>query len=91
MGFLHSMTCHTEGIESTAPVRWRSFDGMCGVYWEARGEIGARGYYTSPDPRIMLFFNDVSGHIRMSERSGGMPEAARPMLRALYVPAGMPM
>ncbi|MCA1334575.1 helix-turn-helix domain-containing protein [Pseudooceanicola marinus] len=91
MPFLHAMTCRTEGIHSTAPVRWRAFDGMCAVFWEAHGDAGATGYYTSPDPRIILFFNDVSGHIRMGEGKRTQAEASRPMLRAVFAPAGTPM
>ncbi len=91
MGFLHAMACHTAGIQRTAPVRWRSYDAMCGVFWEAEGKAGATGYYRSPDPRVMLFFNDVSGHIGMSERGAVDGRGQRPLLRAVYVPAGMPM
>ena len=91
LGFMHSMICRTEGIRSTAPVRWRSYDGMCAVFWEADGQAGATGYYRSPDPRIMLFFNDVSRSIRLSEREEVQGPHWRPMLRALYVPAGVPM
>ncbi|WP_232830375.1 AraC family transcriptional regulator [Oceanicella sp. SM1341] len=89
MGFLHSMICRTEGIQRTAPVQWRSLDGICGVFWEARGEAGATGYYLSPDPRVMLFFSDVSDHIRMDGQE--FTGEGRPLLRALYVPAGQPM
>ncbi|MEI4488655.1 AraC family transcriptional regulator [Frigidibacter sp. MR17.14] len=88
MAFLHSMTCRTDGIRRTAPVRWRSYDGMCAVYWEACGEQGATGYYLSPDPRVMLFFEDVSAQISVS---AGADEGPRPLLRALYVPAGLPL
>lgn len=91
MGFLHAMTCHTEGIQRTAPVHWRSFEAMCGVFWQAEGRAGATGYYSAPDPRIMLFFNDVSGHIRLSERGSPGSAAHRPLLRACYVPAGLPI
>lgn len=91
MSFLHRMTCRTEGIHATLPVRWRSLDGMVGVFWQARGEAGARGYYLSPDPRIVFFFNDVSSHIRVSNREDGIPGHARPMMRALYVPPGVPL
>mgnify|MGYP005988734801 FL=1 len=85
------MICRTDGILRTAPVRWRSFDGMCAVHWEAQGDAGATGYYRAPDPRIMLFFNDVSQIIRLSDRGDATPGHWRPMLRALYVPAGLPM
>lgn len=91
MGFLHAMDTRTVGIQRTAPVRWRSYDAMCGVFWEAEGKAGATGYYRSPDPRVMLFFNDVSEHIGMSERGVVDGPGQRPLLRAVYVPAGMPM
>lgn len=91
MTYRHSMTCHTEGIRTTAPMRWRGLDGMVSVYWEAEGLAGARGYYLSPDPRIVIFYNDVSSQIRMSNQESGFEHHSRPMTRAVYVPAGMPM
>ncbi|MGA0542391.1 helix-turn-helix domain-containing protein [Neotabrizicola sp. VNH66] len=91
MGFQHSMTCTTSGIQRTAPVQWRGYDAMCGVYWEAEGKAGATGYYRSPDPRVMLFFNDVSGHIGMSDRGAVDDQRQEPLLRAVFVPAGAPM
>ncbi len=84
------MIWHTEGIRVTAPVRWRQFDGLVSVFWEAESQSGARGYYLSDDPRIMIFFNDVS-RIRMSNRDGGLQQHYRPMTRAIYVPPGVPM
>lgn len=91
MTYRHSMTCYTEGIRSTIPVRWRGLDGLMSVYWEAEGQSGARGYYLSPDPRIVFFFNDVSSHIRMSNHRDDDGPDSRPMMRAIYVPAGMPL
>ncbi|MDQ1901354.1 AraC family transcriptional regulator [Paracoccus sp. WLY502] len=91
MSYLHRMTCRTEGIRATVPVRWRALDGMAGVFWQAEGQAGAKGYYLSPDPRIVLFLNDVSAHILISERDGTVPAQGRPMLRAIYVPAGQPL
>lgn len=90
-GYLHSMTCHTEGIQALAPVKWRGLDGLMSVFWDAEGESGARGYYLSPDPRIVIFFNDVSPHIRMTNREGGTEGHYRRMTRAIYVPAGVPL
>ena len=91
MSYQHSMTCYTEGIRALAPVKWRGLDGLMSVYWDAEGQAGARGYYLSPDPRIVIFFNDVSPHIRMSNRDRGFGQHDRPMTRALYVPAGVPL
>lgn len=85
------MQCRTEGIRVTEPVKWRSLDGIAGVYWVAEGRPGATGYYLSPDPRIVVFFNDVSAHIRMCNHEGRPPSHYRPMTRAIYVPAGVPL
>lgn len=91
MSYQHSMICYTEGIKALLPVKWRGLDGLMSVFWDAEGECGATGYYLSPDPRLMIFFNDVSPHIRMSNREDGCEQHYRPMTRAIYVPAGVPM
>ncbi|MGK9052544.1 helix-turn-helix domain-containing protein [Neorhizobium petrolearium] len=90
MSYWHSMNWHTEGIRVVAPVKWRRFDGLVSVFWEAESQAGAKGYYLADDPRIMIFFNDVSSRIQMSNRDGGLSHY-RPMTRAVYVPAGVPM
>ncbi|QRZ14679.1 helix-turn-helix transcriptional regulator [Paracoccus methylovorus] len=91
MSYRHSMICYTDGISCAAPVKWRGLDGLVSVYWQAEGQAGAHGYYLSPDPRIMFFFDDVSSHILISNRDDEMRQSGRPMMRALYVPAGVPM
>lgn len=91
MSYRHSMTCYTEGIKVLAPVKWRGLDGLMSVFWDAEGQPGAKGYYLSPDPRIVIFFNDVSSHIRMTNREDGIVDHSRPMTRAVYVPAGVPL
>ncbi len=85
------MICQTEGIHPVAPVKWRGLDGLVSVYWDAEGHPGANAYYLSPDPRIVIFFNDVSRHIRMSNRNGELGAHDRPLTRAIFVPAGLPM
>ena len=89
--YLHSMTCFTDGIRVLGPAKWRGLDGLISVFWDAEGHAGATGYYLSPDPRIVIFFNDVSSHILMSNRQEGAAEHDRPMKRAIYVPAGVPL
>lgn len=91
LSYLHSMTCYTEGIRPIVPVKWRGLDGLVSVFWEAEGQSGAKGYYLSPDPRIVIFFSDVSPHIRMSNQEGLRGQDGRPMSRAIYVPAGVPL
>lgn len=91
MSYRHSMTCYTQGISCVTPVQWRAMDGLVSVYWQAEGQAGAHGYYLSPDPRIMFFFDDVSSHILISNQNDQVRRTGRPMMRALYVPAGVPM
>lgn len=85
------MTCFTDGIRALGPAKWRGLDGLISVFWDAEGHAGATGYYLSPDPRIVIFFNDVSPHILMTNRQNGATEHYRPMKRAIYVPAGVPL
>lgn len=85
------MTCFTDGIRVLGPAKWRGLDGLISVFWDAEGHSGATGYYLSPDPRIVIFFNDVSSHILMSNRQDGASEHYRPMKKAIYVPAGVPL
>lgn len=91
MTYMHSMICHTDGIKVTAPVKWRGLDGIMSVFWDAEGQNGASAYYLSPDPRIVIFLNDVSSHIHMSNRDRADVQQYRPMMRAIYVPAGVPL
>lgn len=91
MGFWHSMSWKTEGIRVTAPVQWRQYDGMVSVLWEAESQAGASGYYLADDPRIMFFCNDVSSSVRISNQDNDLARNSRPMARAVYVPAGVPL
>jgi AraC family transcriptional regulator len=91
MSFWHSMAWKTEGIRVTAPVQWRQYDGLVSVLWEAESQAGASGYYLADDPRIMFFFNDVSSNVRISNEDDDFVRNSRPMARAVYVPAGVPL
>jgi AraC-like DNA-binding protein len=85
------MVWKTDGIQVVEPVKWRCLDGLVSVLWEAESQSGASGYYLADDPRIMIFFNDVSSRVRISNENGDFSRDYRPMTRAVYVPAGMPM
>ncbi|WP_151720877.1 AraC family transcriptional regulator [Gemmobacter serpentinus] len=91
MTFRHSMTSFTTGIRVRAPLHFRMLDGMVADHWQAEGSIGAGGYYLAPDPRIVIFLNDVGGAIRMADRQEALGQNCRPMGRAFYMPAGMPI
>lgn len=91
MSFWHSMIWHAEGIGVAAPVKWRVLDGLVSVFWQAESQTGANGYFLSHDPRIMIFFEDVSSNIAISNRGEVVEQNARPMMRAVYIPAGVPL
>lgn len=91
MTYLHSMQSEIHGIRALSPAKWRSLDGIVGVHWDAEGQAGASGYYLSPDPRIMLFFTDVSDQIKVADRAADLSRRDRGLCRAVYVPAGVPM
>ncbi|KUP94555.1 AraC family transcriptional regulator [Tritonibacter horizontis] len=90
MSYHHQFTGETQGIRATAPVKWRQLDGVLGAFWEAEGDVGGQGYYVSANPRISIFFNDVSS-IRMANADRVAARKGRPLARAIYVPAGTPM
>ena len=91
MNFWPEMAWHTEGITVVEPVRWRQFDGLMSAFWQAECHKGAKGYYLAEDPRIMVYFNDVSTNIAVSNDGEAMQRPSRPMARAIYIPPGMPM
>lgn len=85
MRYRHEFTGQTEEIHCTAPVQWRHFDSLLAAYWQATGRPDSRGYYVSANPRLTVFFDDVSS----IEVTAGAE--TRPMARAIFVPAGMPL
>ncbi|OYR13385.1 helix-turn-helix domain protein [Brucella thiophenivorans] len=85
------MIWNTEGIRVVSPVKWRVLNGLVSVYWEAESASGASGYFLSHDPRIMIFFQDVSAKVRISNADGQNNNYHRPMSRAIYIPAGVPL
>lgn len=85
------MKSRTEGLRATAPVKWLGLDGAVGCFWQMESRAGANCHFVSPDPRILVYFNDVSTRIRMSNRGKGQMSDRRAMARAVYVPPGTPM
>ncbi|EAQ04351.1 putative transcriptional regulator [Pseudooceanicola batsensis HTCC2597] len=83
MGYNHDFTGITEKLSCDAPVQWRQLDHTLVAYWEATGDQGARGRYLSANPRLSIFFDDMSSILATS---GG---ETRALARAIFVPAGM--
>lgn len=83
MGYNHDFRGYTKSLRSIVPVEWRQYENTLVAYWEAAGERGATGQYVSANPRLSLFFDDMSS---VAVTSG---EETRQLARAIYVPAGM--
>jgi AraC family transcriptional regulator len=62
-----------------------------GAFWQAESQKGAKAYFLADDPRIMIFFEDVSGKVAISNDGDASSNPARPMARAIYIPAGTPL
>ena len=83
MGYNHDFSGLTQKLHSVAPVQWRQFDNALIAYWEASGDRGAKGKYVSANPRLSIFFDD------MSSISASAGNKTRALARAIFVPAGM--
>ncbi|RWR27648.1 AraC family transcriptional regulator [Sinirhodobacter populi] len=89
MSFRPNMTAIIEGLTPRLPLQWRALDGMVIDLWHAQGSAGGRGYYLSPDPRIVIFLDDVGD--TMQRAGNGTRQDWAPLGRISYVPAGMPI
>ncbi|QRZ14223.1 helix-turn-helix domain-containing protein (plasmid) [Paracoccus methylovorus] len=91
MSFRPRMTSFVEGISLSQPLAWRAMDGVVVDYWQVEGKAGGGGYYLSPDPRIVIFLDDITHSLHLTKATLGKGHAGRPMGRAIFVPAGVPL
>ena len=91
MSFRPRMTAFTQGVSLLQPLAWRAFDGIVADFWQAHGKAGGSGYYLSPDPRIVIFLDEIDHALDLTGAANAGGRAARPMGRAIFVPAGVPM
>lgn len=83
MGYNHDFTGHTKCLRSVSPLQWRQFEHALVAYWQATGDRGATGQYISANPRLSIFFDDMSS---ISATTG---DDTRHLARAIFIPAGM--
>ncbi|MBY5987288.1 MULTISPECIES: helix-turn-helix domain-containing protein [Roseovarius] len=83
MGYSHDFSGHTEKLHCIRPVQWRQFDNALVAHWEASGDRGATGQYVSANPRLSIFFDDMSSISATTASGSGR------LARAIFVPAGM--
>ncbi|SDO88370.1 Helix-turn-helix domain-containing protein [Lutimaribacter pacificus] len=83
MGYNHDFSGLTEKLHCVSPVQWRQFENLLIAHWEASGDRGATGQYVSANPRLSIFFDDMSS---ISATTGN---GTHKLARAIFVPAGM--
>lgn len=83
MGYHHDFSGHTAKLHCVKPVQWRQFANILIAHWEAIGDRGATGRYVSANPRLSVFFDDMSS---ISATTG---DGTHKLARAIFVPAGM--
>ncbi len=83
MGYNHNFSGLTEKLHCVMPVQWRKFENALIAHWEATGDRGATGQYVSANPRLSIFFDDMSSVAATTEN-----ETHR-LARSIFVPAGM--
>lgn len=83
MGYNHDFSGHTKKLHCVRPVQWRQFENALVAHWEASGDRGATGRYVSANPRISIFFDDMSS---ISATTGN---GTHKLTRAIFIPAGM--
>ena len=83
MSYLHDFTGRTERLRPLAPVQWRQLENVLVAHWKTAGECGGTGEYLSANPRLTVFFDD------MSSVSATAASVTRQLSRAIFVPAGM--
>ncbi|MGK7752075.1 MULTISPECIES: helix-turn-helix domain-containing protein [unclassified Roseovarius] len=83
MGYSHDFSGQTEKLHCIRPVQWRQFDNALVAHWEASGDRGATGQYVSANPRLSIFFDDMSSISATTGTGTGR------LARAIFVPAGM--
>ncbi|WP_138465784.1 AraC family transcriptional regulator [Poseidonocella sp. HB161398] len=87
MTFLPRMTARTRAIRTLRPLAFRRLPGAIADVWHVRGAAGGGGFYSSPDPRLVVFLGEPPAmELRCTE--GGPAETG---VRALYIPPGLPL
>lgn len=83
MGYKHDFSGLTKNLHCVQPVQWHQFEHALIAHWEATGDRGATGQYVSANPRLSIFFDDMSS---ISATTGN---GTHKLARAIFVPAGM--
>ncbi|WP_417742453.1 helix-turn-helix domain-containing protein [Salipiger sp.] len=87
MTFMPRMTAETRAIRTLRPLSWRRWPGVIADVWHVRGEAGGGGFYSAPDPRLVVFLGGGEGlRLRTDDASPWQGDVS-----VMYVPAHVPL
>lgn len=86
--FRPRMDTQTRGFRTLAPLAYRPVQGAVADVWSVHGDKDGGGYYTAPDPRIVIFLDDTPPPLTL--RSGAA-QSERMGVQAFYIPAEVPL
>lgn len=88
MTFIPRMTAHTRAMRTLRPLSWRAWGGVVADVWQVAGGAGGGGYYSSPDPRVVVFLDGAPKGfgLRTDDSSAWQTE-----ISTLYVPPNVPL
>ncbi len=86
--FLPRMEAQTRHLRTLKPLRFRPLSGAVADVWHVAGDQGGGGFYTAPDPRLVIFLDDTPPSMALRTAEGAV---GGPGTRAFFVPAGVPL
>ncbi len=86
--FVPRMEAQTRNLRTIKPLRFRPLSGAIADVWHVDGDQGGGGYYTAPDPRLVVFLDDTPPLIALRTGEGATAQFGT---RAFFVPAGTPL
>lgn len=86
--FLPRMEAQTRDLRTLKPLRFRPLSGAVADVWHVAGDQGGGGYYTAPDPRLVVFLDETPPSMALKTAEGAVGGIGT---RAFFVPAGVPL
>lgn len=87
MSFMPRMTAQTRAIRTLRPLSWRRWPGVIADVWHVHGKAGGGGFYSSPDPRLVVFLGPRAELRLRTEECADWAEG----IGVFFIPAQMPL
>lgn len=86
--FRPRMEAKINDLRTLRPLSYRTFAGAVADVWHVQGDVGGGGFYIAPDPRLVVFLDDVPPNIALQTRKDAQEYIG---VRAFFVPEGVPL